>query len=164
MSEVAQCPTLCDPMDCSLPGSSLPWDSPGKSTGVGCHFLLQVIFLSSKLPLNTIFATALPARGTGPSSNHQGADTRRKMNYNLVANGTTKTESETKWDDRGIGSRWRNNNKKTLSGDRQSTWKRIECNDSKEDPKSWKKNGGTDQEDTRNVQWRARWYKEQTEW
>ena len=30
------CPTLCDPMDCSLPDSSV-WDSPGKSTGVGCH-------------------------------------------------------------------------------------------------------------------------------
>jgi len=29
-------------MDCSLPGSSLhPWDFPGKSTGMGCHFLLQ---------------------------------------------------------------------------------------------------------------------------
>ena len=80
--EVTQlCPTLCDPMDCSLPGSSMgfarqeywsgvplpsptetlllllshfscvqlcvttrlphPWDSPGKNTGVGCHFLLQ---------------------------------------------------------------------------------------------------------------------------
>ena len=30
-------PTLCDPMDCSLPGSSA-WDSPGKSTGVGLPF------------------------------------------------------------------------------------------------------------------------------
>ena len=30
------CPTLCDPRD----GSPL-WDSPGKNTGVGCHFLLQ---------------------------------------------------------------------------------------------------------------------------
>ena len=30
------CLTLCDPMDCSLPGSS-PWDSSGKNTGVGCH-------------------------------------------------------------------------------------------------------------------------------
>ena len=37
-------PTLCDPMDCSPPGSSVPWDSPGKNTGVGCHFLLQGIF------------------------------------------------------------------------------------------------------------------------
>ena len=29
------CLTLCDPIDGS------PWDSPGKNTGVGCHFLLQ---------------------------------------------------------------------------------------------------------------------------
>ena len=28
----------CDPMDCSLPGSS------GEDTGVGCYFLLQGIF------------------------------------------------------------------------------------------------------------------------
>ena len=42
-SEVAQlCPTLCDPMDSSLPGC--PWDFPSKNTGVGCHFLLQGIF------------------------------------------------------------------------------------------------------------------------
>ena len=40
------CPTLCDPMDCSLPGSSCPWDFPGKNTGVGCHSLLQGIFLT----------------------------------------------------------------------------------------------------------------------
>ena len=34
-------------MDCSLPGSFLcPWDFPGKNTGVGCHFLLQGIFLT----------------------------------------------------------------------------------------------------------------------
>ena len=41
MSLVAQlCPTLCDPMDCSSPGSSVHGDSPGKNTGVGCHALL----------------------------------------------------------------------------------------------------------------------------
>ena len=38
------CLTLCDPMDCSLPGSSVHGYSPGKNTGVGCHFLLQGIF------------------------------------------------------------------------------------------------------------------------
>ena len=39
---VAQsCPILCDPMDCSPPGSTSPGDSPDKNTGVGCHFLLQ---------------------------------------------------------------------------------------------------------------------------
>ena len=30
----------CDPMNCSLPVSSVYGDSPGKNTGVGCHFLL----------------------------------------------------------------------------------------------------------------------------
>ena len=30
------CPTLCNPMDCSPPGSSVHGDSPGKNTGVGC--------------------------------------------------------------------------------------------------------------------------------
>ena len=29
------CPTLCDPIDGSPPGSPRPWDSPGKNTGVG---------------------------------------------------------------------------------------------------------------------------------
>ena len=40
--EVAQsCPTLRDPMDCSLPGSSIHGIFPGKTTGVGCHCLLH---------------------------------------------------------------------------------------------------------------------------
>ena len=30
----------CDPMDCSLPGSSVPGISPGKNSGVGCHFAM----------------------------------------------------------------------------------------------------------------------------
>ena len=38
------CPTLCNPMDCSPPGSSVHGDSPGKNTGVGCHAHLQGIF------------------------------------------------------------------------------------------------------------------------
>ena len=38
---VAQsCPTLFEPTDCSPPSSSVHGDSPGKYTGVGCHFLL----------------------------------------------------------------------------------------------------------------------------
>ena len=95
-SEVDQsCPTLSNPMDCSLPGSSIhgifqarvlewgaiafsevnirsdqiscsvvsdsvrprrrqptrlprPWDSPGRNTGVGCHFLLQYMKVKSE--------------------------------------------------------------------------------------------------------------------
>ena len=41
------CPTLCDPIDSSPPGSC-PWDSPGKNTGVGCHFLLQCMKVKSE--------------------------------------------------------------------------------------------------------------------
>ena len=38
------CLTLCNSMNYSPPGSSLHGDSPGKNTGVGCHFLLWRIF------------------------------------------------------------------------------------------------------------------------
>ena len=38
------CPTLCETMDCSLPGSSVDGDSPSKKTGVSWHTLLQGIF------------------------------------------------------------------------------------------------------------------------
>ena len=35
------CPILWDPMDCSLPSSSVHGVSPGKDTEVGCHALFQ---------------------------------------------------------------------------------------------------------------------------
>ena len=41
------CPTLCNPIDGGPPGSH-PWDSPGKNTGVGCHFLLQFMKVKSE--------------------------------------------------------------------------------------------------------------------
>ena len=49
--------TLCDPMDCSSPGSSVHGDSPVKNTGVGCHALLQEVF---------------PAKGLNPGLPHCG--------------------------------------------------------------------------------------------
>ena len=61
-SSVAQsCPTLCD-TNCSMSGLLVhrdithglqptgllrPWDFPGKSTGVGCHHLLQYLSLDT---------------------------------------------------------------------------------------------------------------------
>ena len=45
--------TLCDPKNCSLPGSS-PWDFQGRSTRVGCHFLLQGTFLTQRLKLHLL--------------------------------------------------------------------------------------------------------------
>ena len=35
-------------MDCSLLGFSVHGDSPGQNTGVGCHTLLQGIFLTQE--------------------------------------------------------------------------------------------------------------------
>ena len=43
-----------DPMDCSPPGTSVHRDSPGKNTGVGCHFLLQGIFLTQESNLGLL--------------------------------------------------------------------------------------------------------------
>ena len=45
------CPTLCNPMDCSLPGSSVHGITPGQNTGVGCHALLQgIIWMQGSIP------------------------------------------------------------------------------------------------------------------
>ena len=50
INEVAQsCPTLSTPWTVAYQASVHPWDFPGKSTGVGCHFLLQGIFLTQGL-------------------------------------------------------------------------------------------------------------------
>ena len=44
---VAQsCLTFCDLMNCQPARLFCPWNSPGKNTGVGCHSLLQGIFLT----------------------------------------------------------------------------------------------------------------------
>ena len=47
--------TLCDPIDHSLPGSSVHGDSPGKNTGVGCHALQQGIFLTQGSNLSLLY-------------------------------------------------------------------------------------------------------------
>ena len=38
------CPTLCDSLGCTPPGSSVQGDFSGKNTRVGCHFLLHGTF------------------------------------------------------------------------------------------------------------------------
>ena len=64
------CPTLCDPIDCSLPGSSVQGIlHPGKNTGVGrSSSLLQGIFptqgLNPGLPHCSRFFTFGATRGT----------------------------------------------------------------------------------------------------
>ena len=43
------CPTLCDPIDHSPPGSSVHGDSLGKNTGVDSHALLWGIFPTQEI-------------------------------------------------------------------------------------------------------------------
>ena len=52
--QLQSCLILCDPMDCSLLGSSYPWGFPGKNIGVGCRFLLQGIFSTQGLNLGLL--------------------------------------------------------------------------------------------------------------
>ena len=42
------CPTLCNPIDGSPPGSPVPGILQAKNTGVGCHFLLQCMKVKSE--------------------------------------------------------------------------------------------------------------------
>ena len=71
MSLVTQsCLTLCNPMDCSPPGSSDHGNSSGKNTGVDCHALLQGI---------------LPTQGSNPGLLHC-----RKILYCLSHQGSPK--------------------------------------------------------------------------
>ena len=59
---------LCNLMDCSPPGSSVHGIFPGKNTGVGCHGLLQGIFLAQgheRSTKNQINNTTLLHAGKG---------------------------------------------------------------------------------------------------
>ena len=53
------CPTLCDPINGSPPGSPVPGtgDSPGKNTGVGFHFLLQCVKVKSESEVAQLYPT-----------------------------------------------------------------------------------------------------------
>ena len=65
------CLILCDPMDCSPPGSSVTGNSPGKNTGVGCHALFHGIF---------------PTQGSNPGLVHC-----RQILYHLSHQGSPRT-------------------------------------------------------------------------
>ena len=53
------CPTLYD-QPTRLPH---PWDSPGKNTGVGCHFLLQCMKVKSESEVSQSCPTLIPRSG-----------------------------------------------------------------------------------------------------
>ena len=58
---------LCNPIDGSPPGSPHPWDSPGKNTGVGCHFLLQCMKVKSESEVAQSCLTLCDPKDDSPS-------------------------------------------------------------------------------------------------
>ena len=74
VSEVAQsCPTLCDPMDCSIQGSSVHEIFQARVLEWGCHFLLQGIF-----PTQGLNPGLLHCRQTLYLLSHQGSWKKKK--------------------------------------------------------------------------------------
>ena len=88
------CPTLCDPMDCSPSRLLYPWDSPGKNTGVDCHFLLQCMKVKSQsevpqscLTLSDLVDCSLPAASV------HGIFQARILEWGAIAFSMTKLDS-----------------------------------------------------------------------
>ena len=76
------CPTLCNPIDCSLPGSSDHGDSPGKNTGVSCHACLQGIFLTQELNQGLLHCRQIPYQLSNQGSPRHKKETNRQLhNY-----------------------------------------------------------------------------------
>ena len=82
------CPTLCDPIDGSPPGSH-PWDSPGKNTGVGCHFLLQCMKVKSETEVAQSCPTLCdPMDCSLPGSSVHGISKPRVLEWVAIASST----------------------------------------------------------------------------
>ena len=80
------CLTVCDPRDGSPPGSPSPWDSPGKNTGVGCHFLLQCMKVKSESEVTQSCPTPSdPMDCSLPGSSVHGIFQARALEWGAIA-------------------------------------------------------------------------------
>ena len=80
------CLTLCDPIDGSPPGSPCSWDSPGKNTGVGCHFLLQCMKVKSESEVAQSYPTLSdPMDCSLPGSSVHGIFQARVLEWGAIA-------------------------------------------------------------------------------
>ena len=90
LKSLQSCLTLWDPIDGSLPGSpppSLrPWDSPGKNTGVICHFLLQCMKVKSESEDAQLCPTLSNSMGRSlPVSSIHGISQARVLEWSAIA-------------------------------------------------------------------------------
>jgi len=79
------CPTLCDPIDGSPLRLLCPWDSPGKNTGVGCHFLLQCMKVKSESEVAPLCLTLSdPMDWSQPGSSIHGIFQARVLEWGVI--------------------------------------------------------------------------------
>ena len=62
-----------------------PWDSPGKNTGVGCHFLLQCMKVKSESEVAVISDSATPWTAAYQGSSIHGIFQARELEWGAVA-------------------------------------------------------------------------------
>ena len=63
-----------------------PWDSPGKNTGVGCHFLLQCMQVKSERKVTQLYPTPSdPMDGSLPGSSVHGIFQARVLEWGAIA-------------------------------------------------------------------------------
>ena len=80
------CLTLCDPTDGSPTRLHHPWDSPGKNTGVGCHFLLQCMKVKSESEIAQSCPTlSNPMDCSLPGSSVRGIFQARGLEWGAIA-------------------------------------------------------------------------------
>ena len=79
------CPTLCDPIDSSPTRLPCPWDSQGKNTGVGCHFLLQCMKVKSESEVAQLCPLSDPMDCSPPGSSIHGIFQARVLEWGAIA-------------------------------------------------------------------------------
>ena len=81
------CLTLCDSVRLQQPTRLLcPWDSPGKNTGVGCHFLLQCMKVKSESEVTQSYLTlSNPMDWSLPGSSVHGIFQARVLEWGAIA-------------------------------------------------------------------------------
>ena len=62
-----------------------PWDSPGKNTGVGCHFLLQCMKMKSESEIAQLCLTQRPLDCSPPGSSVHGIFQARILEWGAIA-------------------------------------------------------------------------------
>ena len=87
LMSLQSCPTLCDPRDVWQPTRlPRPWDSPGKNTGVGCHFLLQCMKVKSESEVaQSCLTLSDPMDCSPPGSSIHGIFQARVLEWGAIA-------------------------------------------------------------------------------